>query len=32
MCVKTGGRESYYELTEVLMRLCLEVKKYRGEW
>ncbi len=25
------GRESYYELREVLMRLCLEVKNYRGE-
>jgi tetratricopeptide (TPR) repeat protein len=25
------GKESYYELTEVLMRLCLEVKKYRGK-
>ncbi|HEY6871239.1 MAG TPA: tetratricopeptide repeat protein [Geobacteraceae bacterium] len=25
------GRESYYELREPLMRLCLEVKKYRGE-
>jgi tetratricopeptide (TPR) repeat protein len=27
---ESHGRESYYELTEVLMRLCLEVKKYRG--
>jgi tetratricopeptide (TPR) repeat protein len=25
------GRESYYELREPLMRLCLEVKKQRGE-
>ena len=25
------GRESYYELREPLMRLCIEVKKYRGE-
>lgn len=25
------GRESYYELCEPLMRLCLEVKKQRGE-
>jgi tetratricopeptide (TPR) repeat protein len=25
------GREAYYELREPLMRLCLEVKKYRGE-
>jgi tetratricopeptide (TPR) repeat protein len=25
------GRESYYELREVLMRFCLEVKKQRGE-
>jgi tetratricopeptide (TPR) repeat protein len=25
------GKESYYELTEVLMRLCLEVKKYRNK-
>ncbi len=25
------GRESYYELREPLMRLCVEVKKYRGE-
>jgi tetratricopeptide (TPR) repeat protein len=24
------GRESYYELREVLMRLCMEVKKQRG--
>jgi tetratricopeptide (TPR) repeat protein len=28
---KSHGKESYYELTEVLMRLCLEVKKYRGK-
>jgi Mn-dependent DtxR family transcriptional regulator len=27
-----NGRESYYELREVLMRLCLEVKKQRGQW
>jgi len=25
------GRESYYELRELLMRLCIEVKKHRGE-
>jgi len=25
------GRESYYELREPLMRLCIEVKKHRGE-
>lgn len=25
------GRESYYELNEPLMRICLEVKKHRGE-
>ncbi|MBI4639577.1 MAG: tetratricopeptide repeat protein [Candidatus Tectomicrobia bacterium] len=25
------GRESYYELREPLMRLCIEVKKQRGE-
>jgi tetratricopeptide (TPR) repeat protein len=25
------GRESYYELSEPLMRLCVEVKKSRGE-
>lgn len=25
------GRESYYELCEPLMRLCMEVKKQRGE-
>ncbi len=25
------GRESYYELSEPLMRLCMEVKKQRGE-
>ncbi|MDB9513390.1 tetratricopeptide repeat protein, partial [Kamptonema animale CS-326] len=25
------GRESYYELREVLMRFCLDVKKQRGE-
>jgi tetratricopeptide (TPR) repeat protein len=28
---ESHGKESYYELTEVLMRLCLEVKKYRGQ-
>jgi tetratricopeptide (TPR) repeat protein len=27
-----NGRESFYELREVLMRLCLEVKKQRGQW
>jgi tetratricopeptide (TPR) repeat protein len=27
-----SGRESFYELREVLMRLCLEVKKQRGQW
>jgi tetratricopeptide (TPR) repeat protein len=27
-----NGRESFYELHEVLMRLCLEVKKQRGQW
>ncbi len=26
------GRDSLYELREVLMRLCLEVKKFRGRW
>lgn len=26
-----SGRESYYELSEPLMRLCVEVKKNRGE-
>ncbi len=26
----TWGRESFYELREPLMRLCLEVKKHRG--
>ncbi len=26
------GRESFYELSEVLMRFCLEVKKFRGRW
>ncbi len=26
------GRESLYELSEVLMRFCLEVKKFRGRW
>jgi tetratricopeptide (TPR) repeat protein len=26
-----AGRESYYELSEPLMRLCVEVKKNRGE-
>ena len=26
------GRDSCYELQEVLMRLCLEVKKQRGQW
>ncbi|MEG5034184.1 tetratricopeptide repeat protein [Microcoleus sp. AT3-D2] len=25
------GRESYYELQEVLMRFCMDVKKHRGE-
>jgi tetratricopeptide (TPR) repeat protein len=25
------GRESYYELSEPLMRLCVEVKKHRGQ-
>lgn len=25
------GRESYYELSEPLMRICLDVKKHRGE-
>ncbi len=29
---RAHGRESFYELTEVLMRLCMEVKKYRGQW
>jgi tetratricopeptide (TPR) repeat protein len=29
---RANGRESFYELTEVLMRLCMEVKKYRGKW
>jgi tetratricopeptide (TPR) repeat protein len=28
---ESHGKESYYELNEVLMRLCLEVKKYRGK-
>jgi tetratricopeptide (TPR) repeat protein len=28
---ESHGKESYYELTEVLMRLCLEVKKHRGK-
>lgn len=28
---QTAGRESYYELQEPLMRLCIEVKKNRGE-
>jgi len=27
----TSGRESYYELREPLMRLCIELKKNRGE-
>jgi len=27
----SAGRESYYELREPLMRLCVEVKKHRGE-
>ncbi|MEW6738103.1 MAG: tetratricopeptide repeat protein [Acidobacteriota bacterium] len=27
----TIGRESYYELSEPLMRMCIEVKKSRGE-
>jgi tetratricopeptide (TPR) repeat protein len=26
------GRESLYELSEVLMRFCMEVKKFRGRW
>jgi tetratricopeptide (TPR) repeat protein len=26
------GRESFYELPEVLMRFCMEVKKFRGQW
>jgi DNA-binding transcriptional ArsR family regulator len=26
------GRESFYELREVLMRFCMEVKKFRGRW
>ena len=25
------GRESYYEIQEVLMRFCIDVKKHRGE-
>ncbi|WP_377478058.1 MAG: tetratricopeptide repeat protein [Microcoleus anatoxicus] len=25
------GRESYYEIQEVLMRFCMDVKKHRGE-
>jgi tetratricopeptide (TPR) repeat protein len=29
---RANGRESFYELTEVLMRLCMEMKKYRGQW
>jgi tetratricopeptide (TPR) repeat protein len=29
---RANGRESFYELTEVLMRLCMEVKKYHGQW
>jgi tetratricopeptide (TPR) repeat protein len=29
---RANGRESFYELAEVLMRLCMEVKKYRGQW
>ncbi|MEL7409359.1 MAG: tetratricopeptide repeat protein, partial [Cyanobacteria bacterium J06558_2] len=28
---ETQGRESFYELQEPLMRICLEVKKQRGE-
>jgi len=28
---ESTGRESYYELRELLMRFCLEVKKQRGE-
>lgn len=28
---QVAGRESYYELREPLMRLCIEVKKNRGE-
>jgi tetratricopeptide (TPR) repeat protein len=27
----SAGRESYYELREPLMRLCMEVKRHRGE-
>jgi tetratricopeptide (TPR) repeat protein len=27
-----NGRESFYEMRDVLMRLCLEVKKQRGQW
>jgi tetratricopeptide (TPR) repeat protein len=27
----TSGRESYYELREPLMRICIEVKKHLGE-
>ncbi len=27
-----AGRESCYELSEVLMRFCMEVKKFRGHW
>ena len=30
VCSTSQGRESYYELREVLMRFCLEVKKQRG--
>ena len=28
---ESSGRESYYELREVLMRFCMDVKKHRGE-
>ncbi len=28
---ETHGRESFYELQEPLMRICLEIKKQRGE-
>jgi tetratricopeptide (TPR) repeat protein len=27
---ESSGRESYYEIKEVLMRFCMDVKKYRG--
>jgi tetratricopeptide (TPR) repeat protein len=32
VAAEQSGRESFYELQEVLMRLCLEVKKQRGQW